>query len=276
MPTYTVNAINVGSFNLGESDKLLTLFTAERGLIKAVAKGARKPGSKIAGRAEVLNINRLFLSTGRSLDIITQAEGIENFSPLRHDLLRLSYALYYAEVTQIFGQGLSEESLSYFDFLAQALSKQAEAAEDATWLCLKFELELMQLLGYLPELTYCIICRQILTDMNLSVFDRELGGIACQQCHQKYSQSLVKERSGFQSDEEYVQLKAGIQITPRVWKNLVLASQDLDAPDLTPTAIRQSVIAAQRLIEKYIEHRASRKVKSLDMLAAITATTTKY
>jgi len=276
MSSYTVNAINVGSFNLGESDKLLTLFTAERGLMKAVAKGARKPGSKIAGRAEVLNINRLFISKGRSLDIITQAEGIENFSRLRHDLLRLSYALYYAEVTQIFGQGVSEESLAYFDFLADSLQKQAEGQEDATWLCLKFELALMQFLGYFPELTYCIICRQILTDMNLSVFDRELGGIACQTCHQKYSHSLVKERSNLQADEEYVELKAAIQITPRVWKNLVLASQSLDAPDLAVTAIRQSVNAAQRLLEKYIEHRASRKVKSLDMLAGISATTAKY
>jgi DNA repair protein RecO (recombination protein O) len=269
MPTYTVNAINVGSFNLGESDKLLTLFTAERGLIKAVAKGARKPGSKIAGRAEVLNVNRLLVSTGRSLDIITQAEGIENFSRLRHDLLRLSYALYYAEITQIFGQGVEGESLAYFDFLAESLQKQAESTEDATWLCLKFELALMQFLGYFPELTYCIICRQILTDMNLSVFDRELGGIACQKCHQKHSQSIVKERSDTYS-EEYVQLKAAIQITPKVWKNLVLAAQGLDAPDLSIQVIRQSVIAAQRLLEKYIEHRASRKVKSLEMLAGIT------
>ncbi len=269
MPTYTVNAINVGSFNLGESDKLLTLFTAERGLIKAVAKGARKPGSKIAGRAEVLNINRLLVSTGRSLDIITQAEGIENFSRLRHDLLRLSYSLYYAELTQIFGQGLSEESLSYFDFLAESLQKQAEADDDSTWLCLKFELALMQFLGYFPELTYCIICRQILTDMNLSVFDKELGGIACQQCHQTHTHSLVKERSNLNADEEYIQLTAAIQITPKVWKNLVLASQGLEAPDLGVQAIRQSVTAAQRLLEKYIEHRASRKVKSLEMLAAI-------
>ena len=49
MPTYSVNAINVGSFNLGESDKIITLFSAERGLIRAVAKGARKPAPKLAG-----------------------------------------------------------------------------------------------------------------------------------------------------------------------------------------------------------------------------------
>src|SRR5580704_11965922 len=115
MPTYTVTGINIATFNLGESDKLITIFSSERGLIRAVAKGARKPGAKVAGRAEPLNVNKLLLATGRSLDIITQAESIETFPKLRQNLVRLSFALYYAELTQHFGPGLCEENEAHFD-----------------------------------------------------------------------------------------------------------------------------------------------------------------
>ena len=122
MTTYSVSGINIGSFNLGEADKVLTIFTAERGLVKAVAKGARKPGAKITGKAEVLNVNKLLIAKGKTLDIITQAESIETFTRLRADLTCLTYGLYYAELTQAFGQGVGEESLQYFDLLVTSIN----------------------------------------------------------------------------------------------------------------------------------------------------------
>src|SRR5277367_5462569 len=117
MATYSLTAVNVGSFAIGESDKVITLFSSERGLVKAVAKGARKPGAKISGKADLLNVNKLLLATGRSLDIITDAESFETFPHLRSDLCKLSYGLYYAELTNQFGQGLLDESEIYFEYL---------------------------------------------------------------------------------------------------------------------------------------------------------------
>jgi recombinational DNA repair protein (RecF pathway) len=58
MATYSVHAVNLSTYSLGETDKIVTMFSAERGLIRAVAKGARKPGAKIGGRFEPLNINQ--------------------------------------------------------------------------------------------------------------------------------------------------------------------------------------------------------------------------
>src|ERR1700722_5976859 len=140
MPTYSVNAINVGSFNLGESDKIVTLFSAERGLIRAVAKGARKPGAKIGGRAELLAVNRLLIANGRTLDIITQAENIETFKGLRNDLTRLSYALYYAELTCHLGQGFSDETSIYFEMLLNALRQLCREENNPSYRCLIFQL----------------------------------------------------------------------------------------------------------------------------------------
>src|SRR5262249_3966999 len=143
MATYKVSGINVGSFNLGESDKILTIFTAERGLIRAVAKGARKPGTKVSGRADVLNVNSLLIATGKTLDIITQAETLETFPKLREDLSRLSFGLYYAELTQQFGPGLTEESSEYLQYLRQGLRILADHQREPVSSCLTFELGLL-------------------------------------------------------------------------------------------------------------------------------------
>ena len=182
MPTYSVNAINVGSFNLGESDKIITLFSAERGLIRAVAKGARKPGAKIGGRAELLAVNRLLIANGRSLDIITQAESLETFKNLRNDLTRLSYALYYAELTCHLGQGVNEESELYYEMLVRAFRQLASLEHSPDYLCLIFQLSILQLLGLKPELDSCVICRKRLVDYDLSVFHHDLGGVICDRC----------------------------------------------------------------------------------------------
>jgi DNA repair protein RecO (recombination protein O) len=287
MPSYNVKAINIGSFLLGESDKVLTILTAERGILKAVAKGARKPGTKMSGRADVLCTNALFLSSGRTFEIITQAECIDTFPEFRTDLTRMSYGLYYAELTQHFAQGISiEESESYFDYLYAGLVLQARSQYDPVWLSLEFELGLLDMLGYRPELTYCVSCREVLGDYNISTFNRDLGGVLCQACSMHERSLAAREKSvGF--DDRQSAWSQGSHITPLVWKNLVLAadrrvSEDIiaahglehigvtagTAPVVKPP-IQQSVQAARKLIHGYIEHRAGRHMKALDILEQI-------
>lgn len=273
MPTFAVSGINIGSFNLGESDKVLTIFSAERGLIRAVAKGARKPGSKITGKSEPLNVNKLLIAKGRSLDIITQAESIETFHSLRKDLTKLSIGLYYAELTQQFGQGLSEESNEYFDYMQTALKQLVDAdPEESIWLCLKFELGLLQMLGFQPELTYCVVCRQIIDDLSLAAFDRELGGTVCSGCYQQSRISYVRERTALAENSSHHTINQSVQMTPLVWKQLILA-QDIHAnPQHIKTGsrpLKQALLAAQRLIQGYIEHRAGRKLKALALIGAL-------
>jgi DNA repair protein RecO (recombination protein O) len=275
MPNYTLTAINVGSFALGESDKVLTLFSKERGLTKAVAKSARKPGTKVAGRAEVLCVNELLLATGKSLDIITQAQGIESFSELRKDLTRLAFALYYAELTVQFGQGLEEESQFFFEMLCDALSKQAKGEVDAALLSLEFELALLGLLGYRPELSMCVNCRRVLTDYSVSAFDHDAGGVLCQSCTPEKSRRtspIVGERAApKQYDDNGHSFIT--HLTPMVWKRLILAL-DPGTSDFGTDSRRQkesesslkAAQAARRLVQSYIEHRAGRRMKALDLI----------
>jgi DNA repair protein RecO (recombination protein O) len=269
MSTYTLTAANVGSFAIGESDKVITLFSAERGLVKAVAKGARKPGAKISGKADLLNVNRLLLATGRSLDIITDAESFQTFPNLRSDLVKLSYGLYYAELTSQFGQGLSDESEIYFEYLCDALGKQSLGEEEPAYLCLRFQLYLLHLLGYQPELDCCILCRQPLIDRNIAVFDHELGGVLCQRCHASGDQCTEVITSGQVKEPRTSYSGLNLHrthLTPLVWKCLILAGGFNQPLYNSPSAVTQATIAGRRLVQLYIEHRAGRKMKALEMI----------
>lgn len=271
MPTYTVHAVNVGSFALGETDKVLTLFAAEKGIVKAVAKGARKPGSKIAGRADVLNVNKLLLATGKTFEIITQAESIETFPNVRKDLNRLSYCLYYAELTNHFGLGLADESASYFDFLCDSLRAQGDLGLDPTALCLIFELKLLEWLGYQPELGCCVVCRDALTEYRVAIFHFESGGIVCERCSADEQRARVSEGYS-KARQTSAFVRESMNITPLVWKRLILAAGEMTPSDLRGSnspAIARATEAARRVIQTYIEYRAGKNMKSLELIGKL-------
>lgn len=274
MASYQVTGINIGSFPLGESDKVITIFSPERGLIKAVAKGARKPGSKIAGRAEILQVNDLLISSTRSIDIITQAQTVKTFSRLRQNLELLSYGLYYAELTVHFGVGLCDEAKAYFDYLLFSLGRLNESGIEPAWLCLTFEMGLLEMLGYQPELDSCVLCRQALNDYNLAIFHEELGGIVCRSCLDNRRMKRVAQ-SHDEADEQF-SFYGKVQVTPLVWKHLVLAGQSAFDQEPSPSvqnmlskqSLRMSLKAARNLVQSYIEERIGKRIKALDLLNA--------
>lgn len=286
MANYHLTAVNVGSFPLGESDKVLTLFSAERGLIRAVAKGVRKPGTKIGGRSELLRVNKLMLATGRSLDIIVQAEEVSSYSSLRKDLAKLCYGLYYAELTAHFGQGLGDESKVFFKYLCDSLERLSGGQLDPALLCLQFELHLLQLLGLMPELDFCVNCRTALTDSNVSRFDYEEGGIVCADCSilarqvvkgsvgehpHTYQHNIGQHNIGQHNIGQYRSFTT--YLTPLVWRRLILASGGLDQKNeeflqASVNSARANA-AGRRLIQTYINYKAGRKMKSLELLQGL-------
>ena len=288
--TFTLNAVNIGTFPLGESDRIVVLFSRERGLHRAVAKGARKPGSKMAGKSEPLTINRYLLAQGKSLDIVTQCETLESFPMLRRDLERLTYALYFAELSQVFGQELSEDAANYFEKLSLAIGFMADGEKAPALQCLEFELLVLGMLGLSPELTFCVGCRETAVDRNIAAFNYELGGVVCQNC-------LKRLRKG-ENEHGQVPMVAEVQaregrlvsvfLTPMVWRQLILAktasqaSADLqnlgEAEDFASSSggfTREDGQAATRLAQAlrlmlgYIEYKSGRRMRSLEVLSTL-------
>lgn len=96
--TYTATAINLKSVPLGETDRLLTLLTADQGLLRAVAPGSRKHQSRLGGRSDLFVVNTCLLVKGKSLDRLVQAETQRTFSGLSQHLGRLTASQYLAEL----------------------------------------------------------------------------------------------------------------------------------------------------------------------------------
>ncbi len=140
---------------LGEADRLLTILSPERGLIQAVAPGARKQSAKLGGRSSLFVVNHLMLSQGKSLDRITQAEGIESFPGLATHLGRLTAGQYLAEV--VLAQAIPDEpQADLFGLLCEHLRRieAAPAAESLAYLCQAL-FHLLALAGLAPQVYRC-------------------------------------------------------------------------------------------------------------------------
>jgi DNA repair protein RecO (recombination protein O) len=176
---FATPAIVLRQRKLGDADKILTLYTANRGKLEAVAKGVRKPRSKLAGHVEPLAHATFQLAQGRNLDIVTQAETIEAFADLRDDLDRLSRALYACELLDRFTEP-REEHFDLYRLLLDTLRRIATRADLDTPVRY-FEMRLLDILGYRPELEECVTCRERLRAVT-NYWTAGGGGVVCPNC----------------------------------------------------------------------------------------------
>lgn len=176
---YNSPAIVLRQRKLGDADKIITLFSASRGKLDAVAKGVRRSRSKLAGHVEPLAHASFQFAQGRNLDIITQAETIEPFAELRDDLDRMSRALYACELLDRF----TEPHHEHFDLYRVLLDtlRRIAARDDLDTPLRYFEMRLLDVLGYRPELETCVSCRNALSPVT-NYWAAGGGGVACPNC----------------------------------------------------------------------------------------------
>jgi len=98
MAIYKTQGIVLGSRPFDEAGKLVTLLTRDYGKIRVIAKGAKRLTSKFGGRLEVFTLLEMSLAEGRNLDILSQAEALEWFGPLRNDPEKLSAGFYFIRI----------------------------------------------------------------------------------------------------------------------------------------------------------------------------------
>lgn len=176
---YQTEAIVLKRTRFGEADRMLTLYTPQLGKIKAIAKGARRPGSKLGGHIEPLTHSLIMLARGRNFDIVTQTQTINSFLPLKNDLWRTAWGLYACELVDSF----TEERLQnrpVFVLLLNLFNWLSEA-NDGELTLRYFELHLLNYLGYRPQLRQCVACNSPLQPVP-NFFSPHQGGVLCPDC----------------------------------------------------------------------------------------------
>ncbi len=172
-------AVVLRRFDLGEADRILTLFSPDRGKLRAIAKGVRRPQSRKAGHLEPFARVRLMLARGRELDVITQAEAIDLYPDLRQDLVALGHAAYVIELVDRFT--LEEgENRGLYHLIVRTLERLA-AGDSPAAVLRYFELRLLDEVGYRPELFRCVSCGAEIRPQD-QFFSPPEGGVLCPDC----------------------------------------------------------------------------------------------
>lgn len=187
-------AIVLRRHDYGEADRILTLFTRERGKLSAIAKGVRRIASRKSGHLELFTRCRLLLAKGRNLEVVTQAEMLDGHPALREDLVRAGYAYHLAELTD---RLTAEENPSpgIFQLLAEMLAALGQA-EDPSLVARYFEIRLLGLAGYRPQLFHCALCQAQLQEEG-NQFSPSAGGALCPDCGRRAPDALPLDPAAF-------------------------------------------------------------------------------
>ncbi|MGA3351983.1 MAG: DNA repair protein RecO [Acidimicrobiales bacterium] len=176
MATYRDEGVVLRTIKLGEADRIVTFATPEHGKVRAVAKGIRKPRSRLAGRLEPLTHVNMMCWRGRDLDVVNQVEAIQHFKAIREDLDRVPIALTMLEVVD--HVALERQAMAeLFRMLVGALQTLEERPSPA--LLGAFLWKLLSLEGVGPSLDQCARCG---AEVELVAFDAGEGGFLCRTC----------------------------------------------------------------------------------------------
>ena len=183
--SYRTEAVVLRSFRLGEADRVLHLYTLDRGRVGVVAKGVRKTKSRFGARLEPLSHVDVLLHQGSGeLQTVTGVELIRSHRHAREDQYRLAVGLVGAEAmlrlfTEQERNARAFTALTRFlDLLDELRARDARPALDP--LALSFQLKLLWLSGYLPHLTSCADCGAAAEP--LVGYSPRAGGAVCRAC----------------------------------------------------------------------------------------------
>lgn len=191
MQKYT--AIILSHHDIGEFDRLYTMYTLEKGLMRAVGKGVRKSAAKLAGHLEPGTLSEIYIAKSRGTGQITGAITLENFQDIKKNFLSLARTL---EVLYFFVKNFreEEEDRKVFELLKEFMELASRDAgkdgEDSKRkekiLTEAFWWKLFKIFGLKPEIIRCVVCSAKLTEKSKKIFNVEMGGAVCEKCMEEF------------------------------------------------------------------------------------------
>ena len=176
---YKTEGIVIRLLPIGEADRIVTMFTPYHGKVRAVARGARRVKSRIGGHVELLSRVRVMIRRGKTLDVVSQAERIDGTMSLSGDLWRTTCGLYIAELIDRFTRE-ELDNLALYKHLGECLAELITTS-NIDLLVRYFELRMLSLVGFQPEVMRCVQCSGNLTPQ-AQFFSPETGGVICHSC----------------------------------------------------------------------------------------------
>lgn len=246
--TYRVEAVVLRRVDFGEADRVLVLFTRERGKMPVVAKGIRRMSSRMAGHLELFTRSELLLAKGANLDVVTQAETRDSYRAVREDLTRTSTAYLVVELTD----ALTEEDVEHPELfeLLTATFRALGTTDDPRLVAAHYQLRLLDVSGFRPVLMQCVNCHEDLAP-GRNAFSAFLGGALCPRCGPSEPSSRPIHTDVL-----------------KVLRNLQRSGLPGSARFRVPELVMREV---ERTLRDVIERHTERRLRSPDLLARLRA-----
>lgn len=282
---YRATGINLKGMPLGENDRLLTILTKEHGLIRAVAAGARKHRSAMAGRSGLFVVNDLQISVGRNMDRIKNAEVIQSFVGLGQTLAKLTAAQYLSELALM--QALSAQPQDdLFLMLVEHLNRiQAAANKNVLAYLVHGTYHLLAIAGFAPQVHNCCITQSpVIANRENSQWKAGFsivgGGVINLVANNLVTNNLVTSNLGITDlandgnpNSDPHKVIGGEAMHNRISHYLsaaeLVAIQELAQTDLADNILETPVndwLAVERLLRAYAQYHFDRPIQSSTLI----------
>ncbi|MGI6619870.1 MAG: DNA repair protein RecO [Bacillota bacterium] len=254
---YQSEGIVLDQADLGENDKIATIFTRQEGLVRAVVKGAQRPKSKLRGLTQPLTHGLFQLYRGRSLERVTQVSMRNGFPGIIQDYEKMIYARYLVELlTNVLPE--KERNRALFDLFLAVLGC-LEQKEDP-WVVVRWaELGILKLAGFAPSFSRCVSCGNgVQESLQASpvYFSLRGGGALCSECT-----SQVRPYG------ELIQVSPGTLRTLELLSTAAASAKPSPCPNITARGqVRAEINEVSR---KYIAFVLEKRLKSAPLVESI-------
>jgi DNA repair protein RecO (recombination protein O) len=248
------DAIPLKRMDYGEADRIVTILTPDRGKQRVLARGVRRSTSRMAGHLELFAHAHLMLARGRELDTVTQASTVEPFRGLREDMVAISQAYHMGELVDSLLQD-HDPHAEVFVLLREALSALNEGEIAPDLVARHFELHLLDMVGFRPELGICLNCNEPIQP-GANGFSVLRGGIFCPACS-------AQEPSAMPIDVDTLKLLRYLQRTRRVG-------------DVAVRSVGRADRDAERVLRRHLEHVLERRLRAAEFVRLVAETAPSY
>lgn len=248
MAVYKTEGIVLRTRNLGEADRIVTIYTSRNGKVDAVARGSRKAKSRMAGAIQLFTLGHYMIYPGRSLDRLTGADIIDSMVGVRDDLIKLAHGSYVAELADVMTMP-GEPGEELFRLLLDTLTA-LHALHEPALVIRRFEIGLMHLLGYAPHLNSCVHCGSADGVDSSPRLSAKEGGLLCPACGSQDGSAIKVTRAT-------IKWMIRLPETPAERLGIFRLSDD-----------EHKLLA--RVLRAYVDYRLPRPLKSVSFLDSLT------
>jgi len=242
-------ALVLKSMKFGDTSRIATLYTKDHGKIKVIAKGIRKPQSRLAGTLETFSHIQIVFYKKQTTEIylLSQSEVLKSYQSLSRSLTRYTFASAVLELLDrlVTGEESNPELFHHTRMILSFMERCPEEAVEKSF-CF-FTLKLAELLGYKPKFDRCVICNKHF-EAEFILFSPEKGGIICNTC--------------VRADQPYLRLSGDSIFS--VFKLLSVKTEDLNTYNIPKEHLREISNAILTLLDYHTGR--GKDLKSLEFL----------